>query len=127
MPPPTHLDTARPLPSQRGRPRSVPRGTNPRLERGRPSPGFYKREVLRIVVEADPAAETRKGARRSEKKGAPRHAAYRSAERTLCLLPLDELVGMRGVSLAPTCPECDEVARAFDKIDRSAPARWYRR
>jgi hypothetical protein len=49
------------------------------------------------------------------------HAAYPSAQRTLCLLRTD---GAEPGGPVPTCLVCVETARVWDRVDGSAPDRW---
>ena len=58
-----------------------------------------------------------------------RHAVYPTACRTLCSKKSDEQIADvdDGDSGPPDCLVCATAARAFDKIDRSAPSTWFRR
>lgn len=51
------------------------------------------------------------------------HAAYPTAEATLCGVLLQRLRTV--ADGAPSCPPCASTARAFRQIDHSAPADWF--
>jgi hypothetical protein len=55
-----------------------------------------------------------------------RHAIYPTACRTLCSMSDDKLVDVCGGGDGPDCLVCATAAAAFDRIDRSAPASWFR-
>jgi hypothetical protein len=54
------------------------------------------------------------------------HAVYPTAKSTLCSVPVARLGKQLAPDFVPTCLTCRTTAKRFDKIDRSAPALWFR-
>jgi hypothetical protein len=83
-----------------------------------------------LIVLIDPATFAAGGAKELLAIGADyagvRHAIYPTAYRTLCSTPDDQLAEVSGEDEPPDCLVCAASARAFDKIDRSAPSAWFR-
>jgi hypothetical protein len=52
------------------------------------------------------------------------HAAYPSADKTLCGVPSASMTPLPGFG-APVCAPCMQTARVCRRVDRSAPAGWF--
>lgn len=53
------------------------------------------------------------------------HAAYPTAEKTLCGVPVAATAPAPDTGDAPACGPCARTARTFRRIDHSAPASWF--